>query len=280
MKTVLYLDETNTEIEKLLISFKPSNLNIKFLSPSYGEKGVIEEADYIITTNVPITRELIEAALKLKLIARAGVGYDNVDIMFAKEKGIPVTVAEGANASSVSELVVLLMLDCCRKVYLLNASTKNGQWESWAYRHESFELEGKTVGVIGAGTIGREVIKRLSSFNANLIYYNRTPLKTSEETDLNTSYRSLEDLLKLSDFVTIHVPSTADTKDFIGQEELSLMKESAFLINTARGSVIDEEALIWALENKEIAGAALDVFTENPPDKRSPLLKMSNVIDG
>lgn len=278
MKTVLYLDETNEGIERLLVSHETPRLKFKFLSPSYGEQGSLKDADYIITTNVHVTEEVIDAAPNLKLIARAGVGYDNVDIEYARKKGIDVTIARGANATSVAELVILLMLDCYRKVYLLNTSTKLGEWESWKYRHESFELSGKTIGILGIGAIGKEVVKRLSSFNVNVIYYNVRRLTESEEHELNISYRPLEEFLKLSDMVTLHIPLVESTKGLIGKKELSLMKKSAFLINTARGPIIDEQALIWALENEEIAGAAIDVFDQNPPDKSSPLLTMSNVI--
>lgn len=278
MKTVLYLDKTNEEIEKLLVSHESPDLKFKFLSPVYGNPGLIEEADYVITTNVPVTKEVIDSAPHLKLIARAGVGYDNVDTIYAREKGIDVTIAHAANAASVAELVMLLMLDCYRKVHLLSLSTKNGEWESWKYRHESFELAGKTIGILGAGTIGKEVIKRLTSFNVNVIYYNRTRLEESEEHELNVTYCNLDDFLKLADIVTIHVPLAESTKGLIGKKELLLMKKSAFIINTSRGPIIDEEALISALLNKEIAGAALDVFNKNPPDKNSQLLTMPNVI--
>lgn len=278
MKTVLYLDKTNEEIEKLLVSHESPDLKFKFLSPVYGNPGVLEEADYLITTNVPVTKEVIDSAPHLKLIARAGVGYDNVDIIYAREKGIDVTIAHAANATSVAELVMLLMLDCYRKVHLLNVSTKNGEWESWKYRHESFEIAGKTIGILGAGTIGKEVIKRLASFNANVIYHNRRRLEESEERELNITYYDLDDFLKLADIVTIHVPLVESTKGLIGKKELLLMKKSAFIINTSRGPIIDEEALISALLNKEIAGAALDVFTKNPPEKNSQLLSMPNVI--
>lgn len=278
MKTVLYLDKTNEEIEKLLMSHESADLKFKFLSPIYGEPGFIEEADYIITTNVQVTKEVIDAAPNLKLIARAGVGFDNVDIGYAREKGIDVTIAQAANAASVAELVILLMLDCYRKVYLLDVSTKSGKWESWKYRHESFELAGKTIGILGAGTIGKEVAKRLSSFNVKIIYYNRKRLKEPEERELNMTYHDLEVFLKLADMVTVHVPLAEGTKGLIGKKELAMMKDSAFIINTSRGPIIDEEALIWALDNKEIAGAALDVFTKNPPEKNSKLLSMPNVI--
>lgn len=278
MKTVLYLDKTNEEIEKLLKSHESSDLKFKFLSPICGEQGFIEEADYIITTNVQVTKEVIDAAPNLKLIARAGVGFDNVDIKYARVKGIDVTIAQAANAVSVAELVILLMLDCYRKVYLLDVSTKNGKWESWKYRHESFELAGKTIGILGAGTIGKEVAKRLSSFNVNIIYYNRKRLKEREERELNMAYHNLEEFLKLADMVSVHVPLTEGTEGLIGKKELALMKDSAFIINTSRGPIIDEDALIWALDKKEIAGAALDVFTKNPPEKNSQLLAMPNVI--
>ncbi len=278
MKTVLYLDKTTKDIEKLLLSYESPELKFKFSSPFYGEQGELKEADYIITTNVSITKEIIDAAPNLRLIARTGAGYDNVDTQYARKKGIDVTVARGANATSVAEMVILLMLDCYRKVYLLNASTKRGNWESWKYRHESFELSGKTIGVLGTGAIGKEVIKRLSSFEVNVIYYNVRRLTEAEERKLEITYYPLEEFLRLSDIITLHIPLVESTRGFIGKKELSFMKKSAFIINTARGPIIDEQALISALEKHQLAGAALDVFDQSPPSKDSPLLTMENVI--
>ncbi len=170
------------------------------------------------------------------------------------------------------------MLNCYRKITVLDKSTKEGMWQSWDYRHECFELQGKTIGVIGSGFIGKEVMKRLIPFDVNIIYYDVIKLKPADEEKYCAKYCELNELLSISDIITIHMPVLESTIGFMGKREFSLMKDSSFLINTARGQLIDEDALIWALDNKKIAGAALDVFCNNPPGSDSPLLNYPNVI--
>ncbi|WP_312832987.1 phosphoglycerate dehydrogenase [Sedimentibacter saalensis] len=278
MKVALYLDKTNEHIEDLLLSYDLKGIKIKFLNPIKGEKGELAEADYILATNYLVTKEIIDAAPNLKLITRTGVGYENVDIAYARTKNIDVTIARGGNATSVAELVVSLMLNCYRKIIVLDRSTKEGKWQSWDYRHESFELQGKKIGVIGAGFIGKEVMKRIIPFDVNIIYYDVYKMKPEDEEKYSAKYCELEELLSSSDIITIHMPVLEGTVGFMGKREFSLMKKNSFFINTARGQLVDEDALIWALDNKVIAGAALDVFIKNPPDSDSPLLKFPNVI--
>jgi phosphoglycerate dehydrogenase-like enzyme len=275
---VLYLDKISGPMEQLLLDISPNSLQIKFLNPVIGEKGTIAEANYVLATNFLVTKEVIDAAPRLKMIQRTGVGYDNVDIEYARSKDIPVSITIGTNSSSVAELVILYMLALYRKLIVLDRQSKTGKWDSWKYRHESFELLGKTVGIIGAGAIGRELIKRLTPFGVKIIYYDVFRLTPEKETALGVEYRSMDGLLKEADIVTVHVPWIESTRGMIGKDELAKMKKNAIIINTARGPIVDEKALVNALNEGVIAGAAVDVFDPEPFTADSEILKFDNVI--
>jgi phosphoglycerate dehydrogenase-like enzyme len=277
--TVLYLDKISAPMEKLAMdSIAKDGVELKFLGPTSGPSGTLEESNYVLVTNFHVTKEIIDQAKNLKMIQRTGVGYDNVDIEYAKIKGLPVSITSGTNASSVAELVVLYMLGLYRKIIPLDRQSKTGVWDSWKYRHESFELFGKTVGIVGSGVIGREVMKRLAPFRVNLIYYDIKRLPIETEIELGCGYGSLEDLLKESDIVTLHVPWLEATRNLLSRERLAMMKHDAILINTARGPVVDEKALIEALKEGRIGGAGLDVFDPEPFTPDSEILKFDNVI--
>ena len=168
---VLYTDKLNYDMEKMLLDMAPKDMNIRFLDPVIGKKGTIEEAETLLVTNFKCTADVIDKAPYLKLIQRTGVGLDNVAVDYATKKGIPVSVSRGTNQNSVAELAVLLMLAVCRRLQILDPLTKKGEWHTWTYRHCSSTLDGRTIGIIGAGAVGREVIKRVKAFNTNVIYY-------------------------------------------------------------------------------------------------------------
>lgn len=278
MSVALYLDKTSAEIETLLMSFHIEGVEYKFLNPVIGPKGNLEEADYYLATNYKVTSEIMAQSPKLRLVARTGVGFDNVDIGYAKSKNIPVTIARGGNAVSVAELSVAFMLNLMRKICLLDKTTKEGKWQSWDYRHESYDLYEKKVGIIGAGQIGREVAKRVNAFGAECIYYDMFRISEDVEREYHLTYMDLDELLAQADIITIHIPCNKDTIGFFGKEQFRKMKSNAVIINTARAPIINEEELIWALKNKEIAGAALDVFSSTPIQPDNELLTFKNVI--
>ena len=278
MSDALDLDRTSEPIEQLLMTFPVRGVEFKFLNPISGPQGTLEEADYYLATNYKVTREVMEQSPKLKLVTRTGVGFENVDIEYARSKGIPVTIAKGANAVSVAELVIAFMLDLSRKICLLDKTTKEGLWQSWDYRHESYDIMGKTLGVIGAGVIAREVITRVNAFGVHCVYYDIAKMPQEQEQQYQLTYMSMEELLAASDFVMVQLPLNDSTRDLIGKDQFRLMKKTAFIINTARGQIINEDALIWALDNHVIAGAALDVFNNNPPGAGHKLLTYPNVI--
>lgn len=230
-------------------------------------------AAIIIRSKPNVTAEVIKAS-SLKVIGRAGVGLDNVDLEAAKENGIEVVNSPEASTISVAEHVFGLMLAIVRKIPHGDRHVREGKWERKNFIGN--ELYGKTIGIIGFGRIGREVAQRAYAFGMIILAYD--PVITHEDArENNAKLAELDELLKNSDIVTLHVPLTDSTRGLINAEKFKLMKDSAIIINTARGPVIDEKALIKALKDGQISGAALDVY-ENEPPEGSELLKLENVV--
>ncbi|MBC7119343.1 MAG: phosphoglycerate dehydrogenase, partial [Methanobacteriaceae archaeon] len=236
---------------------------------------VIKDFDAIIVrSRTKVTREVIEAAPRLKIIARAGVGVDNIDVKAATEKGIMVINAPESTSVTVAEHTMGLMLALARKIHLADKSVKEGRWDK--SRFMGIELNNKTLGVIGMGRIGSQVVTRAKSFGMNVLVHD--PYISREAADkMGVEIVELETLLKRSDIISIHVPLTQETRHLISDHELDMMKDTAFIINCARGGIVDEKALYNALSEGRIGGAALDVFEEEPP-KDSPLLRLDNVV--
>jgi D-3-phosphoglycerate dehydrogenase len=233
----------------------------------------IEECDGFIAGLDDINREVIEAANRLKVIARYGVGVDNVDLEAAREKGIVVTNTPGANSASVAELTVGLILSLARNIPPAVQATKLGEWP----RMRGVSLVGKTIGLLGFGSIGRQVASRLQGFNCTVIAYDLTYDVEAAEA-LGVEFRSEDELLRNADFLSLHLPLSAQTKEMINIKFLGKMKPGAFLINTSRGELIDEDALLKALKSGQLSRAALDVFAKQPPGADHPLLALPQVI--
>jgi D-3-phosphoglycerate dehydrogenase len=231
-----------------------------------------DNPDVIICGAEPITEEVLAASKKLRMVMKHGVGVDNIDIDTATRLQIVVAYAPGTNASAVADFTICAMLSLLRGYCEASSSTKTGAWK----RYMGHELGEMIVGVIGTGHIGTEVIKRLHGFGAEMLAYDviKNPTLKSKYA---MRYVTLEELLATSDVVTLHVTLSEQTKKMIGARELEMMKESAYLINTARGELVDETALYDCLKRMRITGAALDVFATEPPQS-SPLLQLDNVL--
>lgn len=212
-----------------------------------------------------VNRELIDACPDLQVIARCGVGLDNVDVGEASSRGIKVINAPGSNSSTVAEHALTLMLMGVRNVWKSVERVKDGDW-SWRNQYSGDELRGKTLGILGMGNIGQRVAKLADAFGMKVIYWDKFPVQSEYESC------SMEDVLKQADVVTVHVPLLNETKHLVGEEQLNMMKPTAWLINTARGPIIDETALIKALDNEKISGFASDVLAVEPPDSDYPLV--------
>jgi D-3-phosphoglycerate dehydrogenase len=230
----------------------------------------------IVRSATKITKEVIDAASKLKLVVRGGVGLDNVDGEYAKSKGIKVRNTPDASTESVAELVIGLFLAAARKITKADASMKRGEWEKKAF--EGTELYTKTLGVIGTGRIGQSVARKAHlGFSMNVIGYDPYADQDAMKKN-NIRPVSLDELLAQSDYITLHLPLTDQTRHMINDDQFEKMKSGVILVNCARGGVVSEAALLRALEKGIVAAAAVDVFEKEPLDPASPLLKNENLI--
>ena len=214
----------------------------------------------VIRSATKLTKEVLDKAEQLKIIARCGVGIDNVDLDFAKSKNIFVTNAPSANLISVVELTVALIISASRKLSLADSHLKKGEWNRSQFLGN--ELYGKTLGIVGFGKAGRLVAERMKSFGMSIVFYD------PYVTDWNGSEESVEldDLLRTADVVSIHVIKTKDTENLISKDMLDLVKPSSIIVNTSRGGVLDEDYLFELLESEKIFGAGLDVYSNEPPE--------------
>jgi D-3-phosphoglycerate dehydrogenase len=220
-----------------------------------------------------IDRQALEKAAHLKVIARYGMGTDRIDLDAAAEKGIIVTNTPGANAVAVAELTLALLLNLARPVMYAASQTREGQWP----RTKGYSLQNKTIGLIGLGTIGKQVARRLSGFDCRVLAYDPVA-DEAFAAEFDILLTNMDDLLRMSDFVSLHVPVLTQTKEMVDADFLSKMKSGAFLINTSRGELIDEKALYDALVSGKLSGAAMDAFKQEPPGKDNPLLALPQVI--
>ncbi len=237
------------------------------------------DVDAIVTVyGNKLSNEVVDAASRLKMIANFGAGYDNIDMDYVSKKGIVVTNSPDPVTEPTAELAMGLMIATARRLGEMNTILKNKQELKWGVmRNLSTTLVGKRLGIIGMGAIGKALARRAVASGMTVVYHNRNRLDALVEERFNATYLPLDELLGTSDVVSLNMPLTAETKKMIGERELAMMKKSAYLINTARGPVVDELALIEALNGKQIAGAGLDVF-ENEPVIPDTLRELSNVV--
>ena len=227
-----------------------------------------------------IDSEVISSARNLKVISSYSVGYDHIDIDAATKRGIYVAYTPDVLTETTADLAFALMMAVARRIVEGDRLIRSGKWKDvWSYDFMlGNDLHGKTLGIIGMGRIGSALARRAAGFDMKILYHKRNRLSIDKERELNVEYSELDNLLKNSDFVSMHVSLNNDTYHMIDEDRLRLMKANAYLINTARGSIIDEKALVKALRNKWIAGAALDVYEKEPIAKNNALLKFDNVV--
>ena len=273
---ILVSDPLAEEGLKILKDIKEFSVDIKTGLKPEELKKIIKDYDAIIVRSATkVTREVIQAAEKLRVIGRAGVGLDNVDLATATERGIVVMNAPAGNTISTCEHTMSMLIALARSIPQANTSVKQGEWKRSKFM--GIELYKKTLGIIGLGRIGAEVAKRALSFGMKVIAFD--PYLSSEVgKGLGVEMVELESLLKNSDFITVHTPLTENTRHVISDKEFALMKDGVRIINCARGGIIDEKALIKAIQQGKVAGASLDVFEKEPPSSDYELLKSDNVI--
>ncbi|HDD57596.1 MAG TPA: hydroxyacid dehydrogenase [Thermoplasmatales archaeon] len=273
---ILVTDKLADEAINLL---KEKGFEIKY--EELDHDGIFNEiVDYdgmIVRSRTKVTSDIIEkgASGNLKVIGRAGIGVDNIDVETASKHGIYVVNSPTGSTASVAELAIAHMLSLSRHLVKADTTMKNGEWAKKQLK--GFELFNKTLGLVGSGNIAQHVAKIAKGFGMNILVY--SPHCTDEKAErMGGKKANLEELLKNSDYVSLHIPHTQETHHLINKERLLLMKNTAYLINCARGGVVDEKALYEVLSEKRIAGAAIDVFEEEPPSPDNPLLKLDNVV--
>lgn len=234
----------------------------------------VADCDAILLRTAPCTRKVLEAGKNLKIVARHGAGYNNVDLDAAAERGIWVTNTPDATTNPVAEFTIGAIIAAARRFYLLSDSMKKGDF-FYKYNHKGVDLAGKTLGIIGLGRIGMCVAKKAHfGLDMNIVAYEPFPREGLPDYIRQVSWDAL---FKESDFITLHVPGSKNNENMIGAKEFAMMKASAYLINCARGEVVDQDALAVAVERKELAGAFLDVMKEEPYNLEHPLLSMDDV---
>ena len=275
MFKLLVSDALSEEGLKVLKDEKELQVDVKLKLPPEELKAIIKDYDaLVVRSSTKVTKDIIDAATKLKVIGRAGVGLDNVDAEAASKRGIIVMNTPAGNTISTCEHTWSLMLSLSRNVPNANASLKEGKWDRNKYM--GVELYGKTLGIIGLGRIGTEVAKRAQAFGMKVIAYD--PYLTVEKAnELGVELVEVKDIIKEADYITVHTPLTNDTKHMISDKEFEQMKPGVRIVNCARGGIIDEAALIRALDSGKVAGAALDVY-ENEPPKDFTIFKHDKLV--
>ncbi|MDQ1281524.1 MAG: D-glycerate dehydrogenase [Thermoproteota archaeon] len=265
LKKLREVADVKTDLPRQLALSKPELLKI-----------IGEYTGAIIGPSEPFDKDLIAAGKQLKVISRFGVGYDNVDVRAAVERGIYVTVTP-VLSETVADLTFALILATSRKIPQAYNYMRDKKWGIERQPYIGMDVTGKTLGIMGLGRIGSMVAKRAKGFDMAVLYYDVIRNKKAEE-ELGLKYVSMDGLLSEADIITIHTPLTAKTTALIGEGELKRMKKTAILINTSRGPVIDEKAVYKALKEGWIAGAGLDVFEKEPTDPNNPILSLDNVV--
>jgi len=263
-----FLMKANDDIYAVLRRNMPQGLELLTLADGPPDQ-LLPQLDVLIAGKV--TGDMLRRASGLRFIQTPGAGWDGIDLVAAAQRGIPVATTGCGIADEVAELTFALILGVARRIVELDRELRKGNWLMWDRRVVSRNLAGRTLGIVGMGRIGREVAARASAFKMNVCYSD--PLNTGSYQRL-----TLEELLAVSDIVTLHVPLDSTTRNLINRDRIAMMKRGAILVNVARGEVVDEAALVAALQEGGLAGAGLDVFNEEPPLSTSPLLLLNNVV--
>jgi phosphoglycerate dehydrogenase-like enzyme len=278
---VVYWNRATEDVYDIIRSQMPSDWTLITLQGDnkQGWLSQISDADLMIVADWAVTEETLAAAPKLKMVQHQGVGHERIDKEALKVRGVPFALCPAGTTIGVAEHTMLLILAVYKRLVVADTKMRQGIWLQWGLRSTSFELCGKTLGLIGFGRIGQAVAKRAHAFDARIVYHDAfVPTPPAEARAWGVESVSLEDLLRRSDIASVHVPTTDGTRKFMNTARFGQMKGSAVFINTSRGAVVDETALVRALQNKVIAGAGLDVFEQEPIRPDNPLLAMDNVV--
>jgi D-3-phosphoglycerate dehydrogenase len=276
---VVHIDATESPLELERIAL--AGIDCEIVSVAVSSEGeiieAVKEATVILNDHSPVSRAMVDQLANCKLIIRYGHGYDTVDVDACTEAGIIVTSIAGSTSEEVSNHALTLMLASARELKRLDLATTSGRWGEVYSRSILSRIYGETVGIVGFGWIGRAMARKCRALGMNVLV-NDPYVGEHLAVEYNITFVSKEELLERSDYVTLHVPHLGDTHHYIDAAALDLMKSTAYVINTSRGPVVDEHALVFALQNKQIAGAGIDVYEQEPLSTDNPLLQMENVI--
>ncbi len=262
------LEKAGIDFEHYQLRFTPEDEALKLL----------ENADLLMVNMFPCTRSFLSRLKKCKLIVRHGVGYDNVDVQACTDNGILLANITDANTIAVAEHAAALILTVARKIRLFDREMRAGKW-NWQVSVPLFQIVGKTLGVVGCGRIGSQLVRLMKGFEMNVLVCDPYIPKEETEKKLGVRLVDFETLLRESDFISINAPRTEETFHMFSDPQFNMMKETAYIVNTARGPVIDQKALLSALKNNRIAGAGIDVYESEPLlDKEPELLELQNVV--
>ena len=278
---VVFITGLPERIVEVVVGHSPEGWNTQVM---YGDtsvekqKAVVADADFIMVYRAHLHDDVLRSAERVRIVQTLAAGYDSMNLRLMRDLEVACCNNGGANSRAVADHAVLLMLTLYKQLLAADTSTRQGRWSQPIDGFNTFEMDDKLVGILGLGNIGRRVAKRVQGFEARVQYFDLFPQSSEQERELNVTRVSLEELFTTSDIITCHTPLTPDTRHIVSQELIKLMKPTAIIINTSRGPVIDERALIDALSEGRIAGAGLDVFENEPVAPDNPLLKMENVV--
>jgi len=278
MPSRILIVSPSAEVSEIAREMAPGGFETVIVSDSEVVASLPNTEYMVCYPHVPMRDAFYKAVPKLKLVQLLSAGYDNVDLEAARRAGVPLSNNGGANAISVSEHAMMLMLTVYRKVVWQHASVSGGRWRGNGPAPRMYELHDKTLGIIGLGTIGKKVARLARAFGMRVQYFDIARLSEDEADALGVRFRLLRELIRSSDVVSLHVPLNESTRHMIGKDELALMKPTAIIVNTSRGPVIDEGALAAHLSAGKIFGAGLDVFDQEPPPSNNPLFRLDNVV--
>ena len=279
-ETILVLQPINDELKAIVRAELPAGFALSTtdtVDPVH-LKAKLAGADYVVFWDEGLPASLLEAAPKLKLAHKWGVGVENIDLDVARARGVKVARTTGGNAVPVGEFAVALMLAAGRRVVMAHNALVEGRWAKNEVWRQSILLSGKTVGIVGLGAIGTEVARRVAGFGCRILYHNRRPVAAATEAALGVEYRSLAAMLPEVDFLCLTCPLTPETRGMIGASALASMRPGSVLVNVARGGIVVEADLVAALQSGHLAAAAIDVFDPEPPLPDNPLLHLPNVV--
>ena len=281
MPKVIFFTNLAGELARQVIAPAPGEWDVSvqpFELPAEEKASIASDADFLILFPGDLEETVLRAARSLKLVQLVSAGFDRMPLDVLAELDIPLANNGGTNSIDVAEHTLALILGVYRRLTEMDRNVRNAGWSDIDSGMTTFTVHGKTVGIVGLGHIGKEVARRLVPFQANVIYFDPFPVPAAVERELQVDRVSLGELLERSDIVTLHVPLNDRTRHLIGPKELAQMKSSAILVNTCRGPVVDEDALIEALTVGTIRAAGLDVLKDEPTGPDNPILQLDNVI--